>query len=282
MSKLQEKMAEFGFESNDDYQYHLKSFFSAEHGFIRVLNIEGEQQRRKTAFANALALSLEYPHHLYYDFSQQEPIEGKVILPDSKDEDGVQAPPVSDFDHIMSEACAFSEAEDTVLILDQLHLTDFQNHIRLYHFIQTQMWNYNNTELQANKNKLILFFISQEPLYHSLQKCSFRLWVNTVSDKHISYVPEDFDLSPQAKPFMQELSQLFIELGLSPTKSEYRHILHDIHFNIETEEHLIHSLYAWMEGINRDILLSKQIKHPLKKVMDEIHNYLIAEQVELD
>jgi len=284
MTPLQQKMASFGFESNDDYQYHLDSLLSMPNEIkrtIRTLHIEGEQQRRKTAFANALACSLEFPHLLYYDFSQQGRMEGKVKLPEVTDEDGISEDPVSDFDHVMSEACAFSEAEDTILILDQLHLADFREHIRLYHFIINQTWEYSGNSLQANPDKLIIILISAEPLYHSLQTCSFRIWLSRVSQNQVEYVPADFNLDDNIYPVMQALSELFNQIGISPTNSEYQKIIHDAQFNIKLEEHLLASLYGWMEGVDRDILYSKQLQPYTEKVILEIHNYLGWDEVEL-
>jgi len=284
MTPLQKQMASYGFESNDDYQYHLDSLFSLpgdEKKIIRTLHIEGEQQRRKTAFANALACSLEFPHLLYYDFSQQGKIESKIKLPETTDEDGITADPVSDFDHVMSEACAFSEAEDTILILDQLHLADFRDHIRLYHFIIDQIWEYSGNNLQANTNNLFLMLISAEPLYHSLQTCSFRVWVNRVSQSQVDYAPADFDLNDNIFPVMQALSELFIQLGLSPTHSEYKKILHDAQFNIKLEEHLLASLYGWMEGVDRNTLYSEKLKPYTEMVIQAIHSYLGLDEVEL-
>ena len=71
---------------------------------------------------------------LYYDFTQKAEIEGKVVIPPSKDEQGITEQAVNNFDHIMSEACAFSEGDKTIVILDQLHTADFKDHIRIYHF----------------------------------------------------------------------------------------------------------------------------------------------------
>ena len=279
MSTLQKKLAEYGFESNDDYQYHLQSFFSSPLQTIRLLLIEGEQQRRKTAFANALALSLDYPHFLYYDFSQQDEMEGKVKLPPTQHEEGLEPAAISDFDHMMSQACAFSEADKCVLVLDQLHLTDFKNHIRLYHFIKNYQWEYNEASLQANPNKLVVFLISNDPIYHSLQKSAFRIWVNTISDKHIIYTAAEFGLDQQANSLIQALDALFISMGLSPTLSEYKKIIHDIQHNIKTEEHLLHSIFGWTEGIDRKLLYSKKLQPLVSKVILELHQYWGIDEV---
>ncbi len=271
-SQLQKKLAEFGFESNDDYQFQLDCFFSAKHKNLPLLIIEGDQQRRKTAFANALAQALEYPHILYYDFSQQEAADGKVQLPEIEDENGIKAKPVSDFDYVMSEACAHSEAEQTIMILDQLHLTDFKNHIRLYHFVRNFYWEYPGMSLRANPEKFILILISKDEIYHSLQKSGFRIWVNPSHQKQ-HFQARDFNLDDSLNPVIESLDAVFNQLGMFPTISEYHHILHDIQFNIKNEQHLIHSIYGWTETIQLDMLQTEKIYPLLQAVIKTLHQY---------
>jgi hypothetical protein len=266
-------MADYGFESNDDYDYQLRCLLNSPLKGIKTINVEGHKGRRKTAFANALGRALEYPHLFYYDFTQQGNIEGRVILPPSEDEHGIQAPPVSDFDHVLSETCAFSEGEQTVLIIDQLQAADFKDHIRIYHFIKDRQWSYSDTTLQANVNNLLLILLSEEPLYHSLQKSSFRLWINAVSTAQKSYIPADFERYDDILPVMEALGAVFSQLEVSPTFSEYKNILHDIEFHVHTEPQLIHSLYGWMEGINRELLYSRQMQPLLQNIIEQIQKY---------
>ncbi len=273
MGKLQKSMADYGFESNDDYEYHLRCLMNSPFSGIKTLNIEGHKGRRKTAFANALGRALQYSQLFYYDFTQKAEAEGKVIIPPSEDEHGISEAPVSDFDHIMSEACAFSEGEQTILILDQLQAADFKDHIRIYHFIKSCEWTYGNNTLKASMNNLLLLLISDEPLYHSLQKCSFRVWINAVSSAHKIYEPADFQLQDDILPIMEALAAVFEQLDMAPTHSEYRNILNDIHLNVHTEQQLIHSLYGWMEGINRDLLYSARMAPLLCEVIDKIQQY---------
>ncbi len=281
MGLLQDKMADFGFESNDDYEYQLRCLLNNPFKGIKTLNIEGHKGRRKTAFANALARALEYPHLLYFDFTQQGTLDSKLILPPSKDEHGLEESPVSDFDHILSEACAFSEGEPTVLIIDQLQAADFKDHIRIYHFIKDRQWSYSNTTLEANIQHLLLIIISEEDLYHSLQKCSFRIWINAVSSARKSYAPADFEYQDDILPVMEALASMFSQLEVSPTFSEYRHILHDVEFHIHTEQQLIHSLYGWMELADRNLLFSPTLKPLLKNVVDNIHVYQGLDEIDM-
>ena len=273
MSTLQKKMANFGFESNDDYEYHLRCLMNSQFNGIKTVNVEGHKGRRKTAFANALGLALEYPNLFYYKKKKKAEAEGKVIIPPSEDEHGVTEAPVSDFDHIMSEACAFSEGEQTILILDQLHIADFKDHIRIYHFIKSREWTYGTNSLKASRKNLLVLLISDESLYHSLQKCSFRIWVNAVSSAQKDYAPADFELNDDVLPIMEALATVFDKLEMAPTHSEYKNILNDIHFNVHTVQELIHSLYGWMEGINRDLLYSAQMHEFLAQVIDKIQQY---------
>lgn len=282
MGSLQRKMADFGFESNDDYEYHLRCLMNSQFNGIKTVNIEGHKGRRKTAFANALGLALKYPNLLYYDFTQKSEAEGKVIIPPSEDEHGISEPPVSDFDHVMSEACAFSEGEQTVLILDQLQFADFKDHIRIYHFIKSCEWSYGDNSLKANIKNLLLLLISDDPLYHSLQKCSFRVWINAVSSAQKEYSPADFQLNDDVLPIMEALACVFDKLAMAPTHSEYKNILNDIHLNVHTEQELIHSLYGWMEGINRELLYSQKMHTLLSQVIDKIQQYHGMDEVVIE
>lgn len=282
MSNLQQKMADFGFESNDDYEFHLRCLINSPFNGIKTINVEGHKGRRKTAFANALGLALDYPHQLYYDFTQKSEAEGKAIIPPSEDEHGISEPPVSDFDHIMSEACAFSEAEPTILILDQLHASDFKEHIRIYHFIKSCEWSFGNNSLKASNKNLLVLLISDDPLYHSLQKCTFRIWVNAVSSLQKQYSPSDFSLHDDILPIMEALAEVFNKLELAPTHSEYKNILHDINYHIHTEQELIHSLYGWMEGINRELLHSQQMLPLLSQVIEKLQQYHGMDEVVIE
>jgi hypothetical protein len=273
MTTLQKKMADFGFESNDNYDYHLRCLLNSLFNGIKTMNIDGDKGRRKTAFANALAHALNYPHLFYYDFTQTQNTENKVVLPPSEDDYGITEIPVSDFDHIMSESCAFSEGEPTVLILDQLQAADFKDHIRIYHFIKSSQWSLTGNTLQASKTNLLLLLISEEDLYHSLQKCSFRIWINTISSAHKNYTPADFSLHDDILPIMHALSQVFTALEVAPTFSEYQNILNDIHLTIQTEQQLMHSLFGWIEGTDREQLYSPSIYPLLSQVIHQLQRY---------
>jgi len=281
MHNLREKMAEHGFESNIDYAYHVRCLLSQPGDHIPALNVEGDSGRRRTAFATAFAAALEYPCRIYHDFTQAKDPPPKVVPPPSKDEEGREEPPIPAFERVMSDACAFSEAENTVLILDQLQAADFREHIRLYRFLTEGEWEYRDAVFSANPRNLVVLLISEEPLYHSLQKVSFSTWVPRASVGESDYTAEDFRLGPEAEPMMQALGALFRDLGVQPTPSEFEKLLHDIHHNVRTPDELTHSIYGWTEGLDRTLLLSERVQARVRELMPLIEEYVGIEHVEL-
>jgi len=281
MTPLQRKMAESGFESNDIYDYHVRCLLDSDVNIIRCMNIEGDSDRRMTAFANALAYALEFPHVLYYDLTETQ-VAPTVI--EVRDEDrGCRADDIeiTPLERVVSEACAFSEGEDTILILDQLQAADFKQHIRLYHFLKSAQWVIGDAAYTASKRHLLVFLISELPLYHSLQKISFKVWVKTASKRAVDYKPADFGLGDDIREVMQALSEVFVVLHLVPTCSEYERILHDVQTHIRDREGLMHSIYGWTEGVDRSLLFSEKLKVPLKKAIHTIEEYVGLDEVEV-
>lgn len=274
-------MAENGFESNDDYEFQLRCLLESPARGIRTLNITGEGERRKTAFANALARSLDFPHVLYHDFTDQSPPLPDVILPPSRDELGREDPPIEPLDQIVSEACAQSEGDPTVLILDQLHAADFREHIRIHRLVSSCYWDIRDGRYFANPRHLLLFLISEEPLYHALQKESFRVWINRVSERHLNYRPDEFGLSPMAQPLFDAISQLFRALDAAPTRSELARILSDLQLHVRTTEHLQLSLFGRTEGLERAAIASPEHQPSLAAVVDAAQKLLVTEHIEL-
>lgn len=278
---LRKKLAEFGFESNDDYDYPLRCLFEADLSHLRCLNIVGAAGRRKTALANALGHALDYPHLLYHDFTSAEPPAPPIVLAEDGEATGTLEAPLSTFERSMSEACAYSEGARTLLILDQLQAADFHDHIRLYHFVQTREWNSAHGTAIANPQHLLLVLISEEPLYHSLAKVSFRIHADA-SRGHLDYRPEDFGLDASAAEFMAALGTIFQAVGTSPTPTEYGRILADIHQRIRTEEQLRQSLFGWMETLDRAALHATPLQPLLADATQAINRYLGIEEIELD
>lgn len=281
MKTLRERMADNGFESNIDYAHHVDCVLARADGSIPTLNVEGDSGRRKTAFANALAAALEYPQSIYHDFTQVNDPPPKVIPPPSRDEEGRQEPPIPAFERAISDACAHSEGEKTMLILDQLQAADFREHLRLYRFLVDAEWHFRDAVFAANPNNLVVVLIAEEPLYHSLQKVGFSIWVPRASVGEADYAPEDFDLGPEAAPMMARLGDLFRALGVQPTPTEFRRILFDIEHNVRTREDLTHSLYGWTEGIDYRQLTSAPVQQQIEDLMPDLLAYVGVEHVEI-
>jgi hypothetical protein len=279
MKNLRESMAEHGFESNDDYDFQVRCLLKGTPNRIRTLSIQGDGERRKTAFATALAHALDIPHILYHDFLDGEPPTSEVILPAGTDEYGRTASPVHPLDDIASQACALSEAEATVLILDQLQTADFREHIRVHRLIRDRRWLVRDAPYHANPRNLLLFLISEAPLYHSLQRESFRVWVGRVSERRVTLSPAELGLAVDAAPLLDALNDLFVTIDAAPTRSEVVRLLEDLASHVQTEEHLIHALFGRCEGIDRE-----RIKHPdlaplLKRVIELLRDYLSVERI---
>lgn len=283
MITLQQKMAEHGFESNERYDYIVRCLQNGPGLSLRCLNVEGEPGRRKTAFANALAHSMDAVHILYHDFTQEEPPEpAKPVKPASDDESGKEEPPAGLFDRTMNDACAFSEADKTILILDQLQAADFKDHIRIYRFLIEHEWRYRDTTFYANRKNLLVFLISEEPLYHSLQKHSFKVWVKAGARRDSPFKPADFQLGAEAEPLMAGLHEVFRHLNVFPTYSEYKKILHDILHHVHTIDDLKNSIYGWTEGIDRDLLYSSELNDIFQGIMPLVTTFIgIEESLEL-
>ncbi|VAW64999.1 hypothetical protein MNBD_GAMMA10-427, partial [hydrothermal vent metagenome] len=124
---LKEKLSNHGFTSTVSYDHGVRCFLQSPSTQIRCLHVEGDSGRRRTAFAHALANVLQASQILYYEFGKDKPVAQIIRLQEG--EEIPEEPPLDDFDRVLTEACAQSEALSTVLILDQLHKTRFLNHI---------------------------------------------------------------------------------------------------------------------------------------------------------
>ncbi len=273
---LRHALAQHGFESNDDYGFALRCLFESRPAPVRVLHVDGAAGRRKTAFATALAHALEYPHILYHDFSQPVP---PPILQPTDEAHGPSEPPMSAFERAVTEACAYSEAERTVLILDQLHLADFALHIRLHHFASSGEWRHGSISLAANPRHLLLVLLSENPLYHSLARISFRIWTDA-QRAFLDYRPEDYGLDNAARPLFQALAALLERAGLSPTPSEFSRVLDDLLHRARSEEQLRQVLYGRIENVARE-RLEGACGAELTSVLDALSRFLGHDHIEL-
>ena len=277
---LQRSLAEYGFESRDNYDFAIQCFLNNPLDTIRCLYVDGDPGRRKTAFAHALGQALNYEHVLYFEFGVEKrtPEAVKVHVGDEI----VEQSPTEPFDRVMTEACALSEADTTVLIIDQLHKAEFQQHIRLYEFTKSKVWAYSDAKFYANPQNLLIFLISSEELYHSLQQSSFRIWVNAQPDENHVVQPESLGLDLSCLEWLEPLGEVFAALGVAPTLSEYRRIAFDIVEYVRTREQLKTSLFGWVENIDRKRLNSRSLEPVLDRVVAAVENGLgIQEEIEL-
>ena len=277
---LRKKLATFGFESNDDYEFALRCLFEVELPHLRVLQVDGAGGRRKTAFANALAHALEYPHILYHDFSREQelPAPQPVLLEDGAL--GAPEPGATPFDRAVTEACAYSEGARTILILDQVQAADFADHIRVYHFASTREWDGVAGTVRANPRNLLLVLISEQPLYHSLAKVSYRIWTDA-QRAYLDYRPEDYGLGPDAQALFAALATLFEAANASPTPSEFERLLQDLLHRVRSEDQLRQALFGWTEGVERARLYSPALTVPLQTAIDTLARYLGHDHVEM-
>jgi hypothetical protein len=280
MYPLKQQLAEYGFESREDYDYAVQCLLNSHTENIRCLNVDGDPGRRKTAFAHALAQVMDVGHVLYYEFGTEKTLSQIVRVVDG--EDVSEEPPTQPFDRVMTEASTLSEAEKTILILDQLQLAPFQQHIRLYEFIKSKQWSYSDVSFYANSANLLIFIISSEPLYHSLQQISFRIWVGAQAESMDKLQPDELGLDEGCREWLEALSALLFELGCTPSISECQKLTYDIERYVRTEEQLRISIFGWIENIDRKRLNSRPVAVYVRKVMTAVEDNLsIQEEIEL-
>lgn len=267
---LRKRMAEFGFESNEDYEFQLNALLAAELNHLRCMEVRGESGRRKTAFAHALAQALNYPHLIYHDCSAPPPTPAVVVA--SEGADATSAPAElaeaapTPFERALIEACAFSEAARTVLVIDQLQVAEFRDHIRLYQFIDSARWNAGSAQVAANPRNLLIILVSEQALYHSLAKRCYRVFTDS-SVGAFTHRPEDFDLGIEARALFAALANLFAALGSVPTAREFALILSDLLTRVRTEEQLRHTLFGWMERVDAHALSAPTLRQALSAVV---------------
>jgi hypothetical protein len=271
MNTLKQQMELHGFVSHTDYEYAVQCLLNANTDHIRCLNIEGEPGRRKTAFANALAHALESPRILYFEFGleQKAPIIIKL-----NEEETLDKSEIDPFDKIMTEACALSEAEQTILIIDQLHLADFRQHMRLYNFLVSKVWSYSDVSYVANQTNLSVFMISESPLYHALQQTSFKVWIESLSNPGKPPKASELSLDTSAEDWINILGEIFSRLELNPTLNTYKKIAHDIEHHVRTADQLRTSIYGWVEGAHYPRLFRDELDELFKQAELAIEQYI--------
>lgn len=277
---LRTRLAEFGFESNDDYDHALRCLFGQQLTHLRVLHVDGTAGRRKTAFAQALGRAMDYPHVLYHDFSAGEPPPSAhpIVLEDGSL--GVPEAAPSAFERVMTEACAYSEASQTLLILDQLQAAHFADQARLYNFVMNREWTNSAGSASANARNLVLVLISEQALYHSLAKCSYRIWTDA-QRAFLDYRPADYGLGPEAQGFFAAIATVCVDLQASPTPSEFANVISDLLHHARSEEQIRQSLFGRIENLERARLYAPELAPPLRALLVELERLLGADEVSL-
>ncbi len=249
---LKSCLSQNGFTSSENYDYVVQCFLANPVERLRCLHIDGNCGRRRSAFAHALSGAIQSSQVIYHEFGIEKVIPRVIRIHEG--EEIIDEPPIDDFDRVLTEACAQSEAEKTVLILDQLHKSIFQNHVRLFEFIQNGLWRYSDVQFQANKLNLLVFLISDEPLYHSLQSASFRLWVNDANESKANISASDIGLDTANVLWFLPLQKLLGHLCLRPTIDQYQRLAYDIIEHVLSRQQLKLSLFGWLENIDKQCL----------------------------
>ena len=274
MASLKQRLAEHGFVCDEDYGYAVQCLLSAPGEHLRCLNLEGDSGRRRSAFAYALGHALGHTQVLYHEFTDPIPEQPVRIDPAEPGNEAPGEPPMDALDRVMAEACALSEGDATFLILDQLHRAPFQTHLRLGYFVRDGHWRYGELALKAHRRNLLIAFISDEPVYHSLRQMAFSLWLGRQGAGEQPISPARLGLAENARPMIQALEALFRALDLSPTLEEWRRVIHDLHVNVNSTGELRQSIYGWVEGVDRAHLMSAYLDQVLQRQWPQIRNYL--------
>jgi hypothetical protein len=277
---LRRKLAEHGFESNDDYDHALRCLLEQVVPHLRVLHVDGAAGRRKTAFAQALGPALDFTHTLYHDFSAAEPPAPAVATVLDDGSPGPTEPALPTFERAMIEACAYSESAPTLLILDQLQAAHFNDQRRLYQFAMSREWSNAVGTVTANGRNFLLALISEQPLYHSLAKCSFRIWTDA-QRAFLDYRPADYGLGAEAVALFEALATLCLATACAPTPSEFGLVLQDLLQRARSEEQVRQTLFGRVESATREQLYSPEAVPALRAVMAEVERLLGADEITL-
>jgi hypothetical protein len=145
--------------------------------------------------------------------------------------------------------------------------------------IRDRRWLVRDAPYYANPRNLLLFLISEAPLYHSLQRESFRIWVGRVSERRVTLSPAELGLGSDAALLLDTLNDLFGALDAAPTRSEVMRLFDDLTALVQTEEHLIHALFGRCEGIDRERIKDPDLAPLLSRVIEQLRDYLEIEQI---
>ncbi|MFO0043389.1 MAG: hypothetical protein ACK55W_15930, partial [Pseudomonadota bacterium] len=154
----------------------------------------------------------------------------------------------------------------------------FRDQMRLNGFVRTGEWALSTAAVRANPRHLLLVLVSEQALYHSLARVSYRVWTDARGSP-FTLRPRDVGLGTDASALFDAMADLFGALGGAPTPSEFARILDDLLHQVRTEDHLRHSLFGWTEHVDRAALASPAVAPLLRKVIDALSQWLGAEEV---
>src|SRR6185369_12365353 len=161
-----------------------------------------------------------------------------------------------------------------------LQAAHFNDQRRLYQFGTSREWSNSAGTVQANARNFLLVLISEQPLYHSLAKCSFRVWTDA-QRAFLDYRPADYGFGGEAKLLFEAVGSLCLAVGCSPTPSEFGLLLQDLVQRTRSEEQIRQSLFGRIESVDRNRLYSPEVLVHLRVLLAELERLLGADEVTL-
>jgi len=274
---LKDKLAQGGFEANVSYDHVVKCFLNTPNEYVRCLDVDGDCGRHKTAFAYALAQALGNKHVLYFEFGLDSPVLPSLVrVVDG--EEVIAEPPVAELDKMLNEICALSEAESTVLILDQLQQADFKQHIRLQAFMKSAVWQYGEISCYANKDNLQLYLVSDGGLSSMLQQVSFRVWLPQQDQAITNIRSMDVGLPKSCDIWLAQLIDLMNVLEVTPSLTEYQYLAYEIEAFVRTDHQLKASIMGRVKGVDYLRLNSQIFTEAIAVFMRSYENSLYVQE----
>jgi hypothetical protein len=132
----------------------------------------------------------------------------------------------------------------------------------------------------VHRRNLLVLLLSNDPLYHSLQKCCFRICTDA-SGGVFDFRPEDFALGANTQPLIDAFALLFDHIGCQPTRSEFQRVLRDCEARVRTPEHLKICLFGRIENIERRTLYDATTLPILREIVSALTELLGVEVVTL-
>jgi hypothetical protein len=158
---------------------------------------------------------------------------------------------------------------------------DFADQLRLFGFLQSGEWAMASGGMRASARNLLVLLISAEPLYHSLQKCCFRIFVDSRGGE-FDFRPEDFGLNADTQCLIDALGAVFTHLAHTPTRGELERLLQDCEARVRSVDQLRTCLFGRVENLDRAALMDVALKPKLEQVVDRLTALLGAEVISLD